>query len=80
MFDEDGSGDVDYKELVVGLEMFKETNLSEKLEVFFDLADVDGSGEIEEQELYDVLKINVHSYEERVSLKHAIKEIFRNLD
>ena len=48
IFDEDGSGDVDYKELVVGLEMFKETNLVDKLEVFFDLADVDGSGEIEE--------------------------------
>ena len=48
--------------------------------MFFDLADVDGSGEIEEQELYDVLKINVRSSDERVSLKQAVKELFKTLD
>lgn len=31
MFDEDGSGTVDYKELIVGLEVLKEDTIEDKL-------------------------------------------------
>ena len=54
IFDEDGSGTVDYKELIIGLEVFKEDSIEDKMKgtilklsiVFFDLCDVDGSGEV----------------------------------
>lgn len=31
IFDDDNSGTVDYKELIIGLEMFKENSIDEKL-------------------------------------------------
>jgi Ca2+-binding EF-hand superfamily protein len=65
VFDEDGSGRVDYKELIVGLEVLKDDTLEEKLKsclyiiiilVFFDLCDEDDSGKVSEKEIYNVLK------------------------
>ena len=41
IFDEDNSGDVDYKELIIGLETFKENTMDDKLKVFMDLCDND---------------------------------------
>jgi len=80
LFDDDGSGDVDYKELVVGLEMFKNNTLEEKLEVFFDLCDEDNSGTIDEIELYRVLKLSLTSSDERANLRRAVKDLFREID
>lgn len=45
---------MDYKELIIGLEVFKDSTIDEKLEgshfgynlVFFDLCDADGDGDI----------------------------------
>lgn len=48
VFDEDQSGTIDYKELIVGLEVFKEDSIEEKMKVFFELCDTDGSGAISE--------------------------------
>lgn len=48
VFDEDQSGTIDYKELIVGLEVFKEDSIEEKMKVFFDICDTDGSGSISE--------------------------------
>lgn len=31
IFDEDGSGDIEYKELAFGLEMFRDSNIEQKL-------------------------------------------------
>ena len=31
LFDEDGSGDIEYKELAFGLEMFRDSNFDQKL-------------------------------------------------
>ena len=31
VFDEDGSGDIEYKELAFGLEMFRDSNIEQKL-------------------------------------------------
>lgn len=65
VFDEDQSGTIDYKELIVGLEVFKEDSIEEKMKVFFELCDTDGSGAISEQELYNVLKLNISSFSDR---------------
>lgn len=35
MFDEDGDGTVDYKELIVGLEAFKDSTIDEKIKSLF---------------------------------------------
>ena len=48
VFDEDQSGTIDYKELIVGLEVFKEDSIEEKMKVFFEICDTDGSGSISE--------------------------------
>jgi hypothetical protein len=37
---------VDYKELIVGLEIFKESSIDEKLRIFIDLCDTDIEGKI----------------------------------
>ena len=65
VFDEDQSGTIDYKELIVGLEVFKEDSIEEKMKVFFGLCDTDGSGAISEEELYNVLKLNISSFSDR---------------
>lgn len=65
VFDEDSSGTVDYKELIVGLEVLKDDTIEEKLKsnllinlhvVFFDLCDEDGSGKVSEKEIFGILK------------------------
>lgn len=65
VFDEDSSGTVDYKELIVGLEVLKDDTIEEKLKsiniylyylVFFDLCDEDSSGKISEKEIFSILK------------------------
>jgi Ca2+-binding EF-hand superfamily protein len=56
IFDDDSSGTVDYKELIVGLETFKENSMDEKLKVFMELCDDDGNGKVTPDELYNILK------------------------
>ncbi|CAD8197214.1 unnamed protein product [Paramecium octaurelia] len=80
VFDEDQSGTIDYKELIVGLEVFKEDSIEEKMKVFFEICDTDGSGAISEQELYNVLKLNIASFSDRQKLKKTISKIFIECD
>lgn len=40
IFDDDNSGTVDYKELIIGLEMFKENSIDEKLKGIPNLVDL----------------------------------------
>ena len=35
IFDDDGNGEVDYKELIMGIEMFKTSTIDEKLKGIF---------------------------------------------
>ena len=77
IFDEDGSGDIDHRELGVGLEMLRNNTLDEKLDKFFELCDEDNSGTINKKEFYTLLKLNVTSYEDRNRLKTYVKEIFQ---
>ena len=76
IFDEDGSGDIDHKELGVGLELMKNNTFEEKLERFIDLCDEDNSGTIDKKEFYNLLRINVADYEDRNRLRTYVNEIF----
>lgn len=80
IFDEDGSGDIDHKELGVGLELLKSNTFEEKLDVFFDLCDENNSGTIDKKEFYTMLRLNVTDYEDRDKLKTYVTEIFKEYD
>jgi len=80
VFDDEGNESVDYKELVVGLEMFKDTPLDDKLMVFFDLCDLDGTGLVDELDLYNVLKANITSFDDRAAIKQSVKELYNEFD
>ncbi|CAD8187938.1 unnamed protein product [Paramecium octaurelia] len=80
VFDEDQSGTVDYKELIVGLEVLKDDTIEEKLKIFFDLCDLDGSGKISEKEIFNVLKSNIVSESDKYQLRQSIKEMIKNCD
>ena len=80
IFDEDGSGDIDHKELGVGLELLKNNTFEEKLDKFFILCDEDNSGTIDKKEFYTLLRLNVTDYEDRNRLKTYVNEIFQQFD
>ena len=80
VFDEDGDGKIEPREIMVGLEMFRETNFKEKLEIFFDICDEDGSGDIDEEEFYNVLKLSISSNKERKILKDSLHDLFVAID
>ena len=80
IFDEDGSGDVDHKEMAIGLEMIGKSTYEEKIGKFFDLCDDDHSGSIDRKEFYSLLKLNLNDYEDIKRLKSYVKEIFKEFD
>jgi Ca2+-binding EF-hand superfamily protein len=80
IFDEDGSGDVDHKEMAIGLEMIGNSTYEEKIGKFFDLCDDDHSGSIDRKEFYSLLKLNLNDYEDIKRLKSYVKEIFKQYD
>ncbi|KAK6541655.1 Calcineurin subunit B [Orbilia ellipsospora] len=62
IFDEDGGGDVDFKEFVTGLSAFSARgNKEEKLRFAFKVYDIDRDGYISNGELFIVLKMMVGS-------------------
>lgn len=90
IFDDDGNGEVDHKELAVGLEMLKENTFHDKLDStklppliiigFFDICDEDNSGTIDKREFYNLLKLSIIDYEDRSSLRNFVNEIFQMVD
>lgn len=72
----------------MGLELFKEDSIEDKMKgnlrklkiVFFDLCDVDGSGGISQEEIYEVLKHNIAAYHDRLKLRKTIAKIFIECD
>jgi serine/threonine-protein phosphatase 2B regulatory subunit len=62
IFDEDGGGDVDFQEFVLGLSAFSSKgNKEEKLRYAFKVYDIDRDGYISNGELFIVLKMMVGS-------------------
>mmetsp|Transcript_17144 Transcript_17144/g.16364 ORF Transcript_17144/g.16364 Transcript_17144/m.16364 type:complete len:117 (-) Transcript_17144:159-509(-) len=80
IFDDDGNGEVDHKELAVGLEMLKENTFADKLDRFFEICDEDNSGTIDKKEFYNLLKLSLIDYEDRTSLRGFVNEIFQMVD
>eukprot|EP00347_Sterkiella_histriomuscorum_P010425 403376350 len=80
IFDDDGNGEVDHKELAVGLEMLKENTFADKLDRFFDICDEDNSGTIDKKEFYNLLKLSMVNYEDVSSLKSLVGKLFAMVD
>lgn len=64
----------------MGLELFKDSDISSKLHVFFDMCDIENTGVVTETELYNVLKHNIVTPNDRLKLKQVVREIFREGD
>ena len=71
---------VDYKEMIMGLELLKDNSLEEKMKLFFELCDTDNSGNVTENELYNVLKQNIQNKDDKIKLKNVIHNLFRTID
>ena len=66
--DSDDSGDIEFLELFMAVEMIQKNSVSEKLMIFFELADKDGNGSIDKEEMFDMLK---KSYTSLTSIKYV---------
>ena len=62
VLDLDDSGTVDFIELVMGIHMLSQSTIKEKLNTFYELADADGNGSIDMEEMFNVLR---RSYEKK---------------
>jgi Ca2+-binding EF-hand superfamily protein len=60
IFDKDGDGQVDYKELISGFEMIKQNSFEDKLNNFFQLCDKNKNGTIDKKEFTDSIYEYVH--------------------
>lgn len=82
IFDENGDNELKIRELALGLELFTDSPLEEKLRVFFDLCDEDNSGLVSKSELLNILRNNLINHEEKAGVKAIIDKIFNfyNLD
>jgi len=80
VFDNDGNGEVDHKELISGFEMLKQNSLEEKLNFFFELCDKNKSGTIDKKEFYDSIKESLVDYQDWADLKDIISKIFDQVD
>jgi len=69
VFDNDGNGEIDHKELIAGFEMLKQNSLEEKLNMFFELCDWNKSGTIDKKEFYEVIKESLIDYQDRADIK-----------
>ncbi|CAB3992535.1 NADPH oxidase 5, partial [Paramuricea clavata] len=56
LFDDNGDGMIDMKELIAGLELFTNGTVADKLTFLFRVYDIDGNGYLSEDEMRTVLK------------------------
>mgnify|MGYP003638035673 CR=1 FL=1 len=56
VFDRDRSGEVDFKEYVLGLSVFQRGSPEERLKLLFSMYDTDGSGSLTFDEIYNIYK------------------------
>ena len=68
MFDDDCDGLIDSRELVIGLETFKESSIEQKLRVIIDLCETNKNNEVSQDDLFNLLKKNVQSSQEKRKL------------
>lgn len=82
VFDENGDEQLKIKELALGLEMFRDSSLEEKLKAFYDLCDEDNSGSVSKGEFLKILKNNLINNDEKSTVKQVVDRIYAyyNLD
>src|SRR5436305_3890892 len=81
IFDEDGGGDVDFKEFVSGLSAFSSKgNKEEKLRFAFKVYDIDRDGYISNGELFIVLKMMVGSNLKDMQLQQIVDKTIMEAD
>lgn len=76
VFDENGDDKLKIKELALGLEMFRDSSLEEKLKAFFDLCDEDNSGSVSKGEFLKIIKNNLINNDEKSNVKQVIDSIY----
>jgi len=75
LFDLNDNGVIDQKEILATLELFKEHSFEEKVIMFFELADDDERGTIDEEKLVRFFKKNLRSEEEIRKVKPAVRAL-----
>ncbi|OQV02873.1 EF-hand domain-containing protein isoform 2 [Cladophialophora immunda] len=81
IFDEDGGGDVDFQEFVLGLSAFSSKgNKEEKLKFAFKVYDIDRDGYISNGELFIVLKMMVGSNLKDQQLQQIVDKTIMEAD
>ncbi|KRX00947.1 hypothetical protein PPERSA_09553 [Pseudocohnilembus persalinus] len=80
IFDNDNSLTVDYKELIIGLETFKKSDIEDKIQSFIEICDDEGNDCITQDQLYQVFKQNLFNYDDKVKLKEQVRLIFKEAD
>lgn len=81
IFDEDGGGDVDFKEFIAGLSAFSQKgNKEEKLRFAFKVYDMDRDGYISNGELFIVLKMMVGNNLKEAQLQQIVDKTIMEAD
>eukprot|EP00007_Cunea_sp_BSH-02190019_P007547 CAMPEP_0174234814 /NCGR_PEP_ID=MMETSP0417-20130205/4453_1 /TAXON_ID=242541 /ORGANISM="Mayorella sp, Strain BSH-02190019" /LENGTH=1117 /DNA_ID=CAMNT_0015313229 /DNA_START=45 /DNA_END=3398 /DNA_ORIENTATION=- len=82
-FDEDGDGTVSFLEFCVGLSVLQRGSIEERLQFMFKAYDVDNSGDLSPQEVFNLYKATLNSRGRHVSdaeLQQYVKDIFAVAD
>ena len=76
VLDEDGDNDLTYKEIMMGMEIFRDTNPEQKVTNFFRLCSKGDSDKISKENFKELLKRNIIDKEDNDSLKKCVEKIF----
>jgi serine/threonine protein kinase len=82
LFDQDMSGDLDYRELVSGILSLRK-DFSKSVDLVFSVYDVDGDGYISREELIQLLMVTTHATdaeESKASLLKRLNALFERID
>lgn len=80
LFDLNGDDSIDNNEITYSVNLFKEFNLEEKVDTFFDLCDDDDNGYITSEELKRFLVKNLYSEEDIKVAKYMVKDFMLELN
>lgn len=69
LFENRNEGVVDLREMIMGIDVLREKRIDDRADTFFHLADLEDKGTVNEEELYNILKTNMDTREEKLALK-----------
>jgi Ca2+-binding EF-hand superfamily protein len=69
LFENRNEGIVDLREMIMGMDVLREKRIDDRADTFFHLADVQEKGTVNEEELYNILKTNMDTRDEKLALK-----------